>query len=98
IHELVAEGGKPEWDWQPAAKNEPLIARVTELAQADLLGAYQIRDKQARSTKLKEVYAATSAKLEEEAAAAGTVAADKASVGNVLFDIEAKIVRSQILN
>jgi len=98
IHELVREGGKPEWDWKPAAKNEPLIARVTELAQAELLAAYQIRDKQARSTKLKEVYAATSAKLEEDAAAGGTVAADKATVGNVLFDIEAKIVRSQILN
>ncbi|MEA3129421.1 MAG: polyribonucleotide nucleotidyltransferase, partial [Paraburkholderia sp.] len=98
IHDLVSEGGKPEWDWQPAAKNEPLIARVTELAQAELLAAYQIRDKQARSTKLKEIYAATSKKLEEEAAAAGTVAADKATVGNVLFDIEAKIVRTQILN
>src|SRR5690606_13092550 len=22
IHELVAEAGKPEWDWQPAPKNE----------------------------------------------------------------------------
>ena len=97
-HELVREGGKPEWDWQPAPKNEALIARVTELAQNDLLAAYQLRDKQARSTKLKEVYAATSAKLEEDALAAGTVAADKATVGNVLFDIEAKIVRSQILN
>ncbi len=72
--------------------------RVTELAQAELLAAYQIRDKQARSTKLKEVYAATSAKLEEDAAAGGTVAADKATVGNVLFDMEAKIVRSQILD
>ena len=98
IHELVREGGKPEWDWQPAPKNEALIARVTELAQNDLLAAYQLRDKQARSTKLKEVYAATSAKLEEDALAAGTAAADKATVGNVLFDIEAKIVRSQILN
>lgn len=98
IHELVREGGKPEWDWQPAPKNEALIARVTELAHGDLLAAYQLRDKQARSTKLKEVYAATSAKLEEDALAAGTVAADKATVGNILFDIEAKIVRSQILN
>src|SRR3954451_23476609 len=98
IHDLVREGGKPEWDWQPAAKNEPLIARVTELAQANLLAAYQLRDKQARSARLKEVYAAVSAKLEEEAAASGTVAADKATVGNVLFDIEAKIVRTQILN
>src|SRR5690349_2285226 len=98
IHELVREGGKPEWDWQAAPKNEALIARVNEIAGNELLSAYQTRDKQARSAKLKAIYAATQAKLEEEAAAAGTVAADKASVGNVLFDIEAKIVRSQILN
>ncbi len=98
IHELVAEGGKPEWDWTPAPKNEPLIARVTEIAQGELLAAYQIRNKQARSAKLKEVYAATSAALEQDAAASGTVAADKATVGNVMFDIEAKIVRTQILN
>ncbi len=98
IHELVRDGGKPEWDWQPAPKDEALIASVTAVAQEPLLAAYQIRDKQARSTKLKEVYAATSAKLEADAAAAGTTPADKATVGNVLFDIEAKIVRSQILN
>ncbi|KMQ80092.1 Polyribonucleotide nucleotidyltransferase [Candidatus Burkholderia pumila] len=98
IHELVREGGKPEWDWKPAAKNEALISRVTEIAKAELEAAYQLRNKQARLTKLKEMYAATSAKLAEEAAASGTVAADAASVGNVLFDIEAKIVRTQILN
>jgi polyribonucleotide nucleotidyltransferase len=98
IHELVAEGGKPEWDWAPASKNEPLIARVAELAQADLLAVYQIRDKSARSAKLKEVYAATTAKLTEEAVAAGQTPADKATIGNVMFDIEAKIVRTQILN
>jgi polyribonucleotide nucleotidyltransferase len=98
IHELVRDGGKPEWDWQPAAKNEPLIARVTELAQADLNAVYQIRDKSARTAKLKEVYASTTAKLEQDAAASGANAPDKASVGNVLFDIEAKIVRTQILN
>ncbi|MET5116515.1 polyribonucleotide nucleotidyltransferase, partial [Burkholderia pseudomallei] len=55
IHELVRAGGKPEWDWQPAPKDEALNARVTEHAQPELLAAYQIRDKQARSTKLKEV-------------------------------------------
>jgi polyribonucleotide nucleotidyltransferase len=98
IHDLVRDGGKPEWDWQPAAKNEPLIARVTELAQADLNAVYQIRDKSARTAKLKEVYASTTAKLEQDAAASGTLAADKATIGNMLFDIEAKIVRTQILN
>jgi polyribonucleotide nucleotidyltransferase len=29
IHELVEEAGKPEWDWQPAAVNESLLAAVT---------------------------------------------------------------------
>ena len=98
IHELVAEGGKPEWDWAPAPKNEPLIARVSELAQAELLSVYQIRDKSARSAKLKEVYASTTAKLTEEAVVKGETPADKATIGNVMFDIEAKIVRTQILN
>jgi polyribonucleotide nucleotidyltransferase len=98
IHELVREGGKPEWDWQPAPKDEALIARVTEIAHGELVAAYQLRNKQQRSAKLKEIYAATSAKLDEAAVAAGQVPADKTAVGNILFDIEAKIVRSQILN
>ena len=37
IHELVREGGKPEWDWQAAPKNEALISRVNEIAGAELL-------------------------------------------------------------
>ncbi|RKP43693.1 polyribonucleotide nucleotidyltransferase [Trinickia fusca] len=98
IHELVREGGKEEWDWQPAQKDEALYARVTELAQGELLAAYQMRNKQARSTKLKEVYAATGAKLDEAALAAGAAAVDKATIGNILFELEAKIVRGQILN
>ncbi|KAF1015312.1 MAG: polyribonucleotide nucleotidyltransferase [Burkholderia sp.] len=99
IHELVHVGGKPEWDWEPVPKDEALIASITAAAQEPLLAAYQIRDKQARSTKLKEIYAATSAKLEADATTtAGTTRVDKATVAKVLFDIEAKIVRSQILN
>jgi polyribonucleotide nucleotidyltransferase len=98
IHDLVRDGGKPEWDWQPAAKDEALIARVTELAQANLVAAYQIRNKQERSTKLKSIYAETGVKLDEEALAAGKMPVDKATVGNILFELEAKIVRSQILN
>ncbi len=98
IHELVREGGKPEWDWKPAPKDEALIARVTELAQARLAAAYQVRNKQERSTKLKEIYAETGVKLDEEALTAGKLPVDKTTVGNILFDLEAKIVRSQILS
>ena len=92
IQELVRDAGKPEWDWQPAAKNEPLIAKLQTLAEGPLREAYQIRRKQARSTKIKEVVANVMTQL----AADGEV--DEVEVGNLLFEIEAKIVRSQILN
>jgi polyribonucleotide nucleotidyltransferase len=97
IHELVRDGGKPEWDWQPAPKDEALIARVTALSQADLEAAYQIRQKSARSEKLKALYTGVPAKLAEEAAAAGAAKPDTTAIGNIIFDLEAKIVRSQIL-
>ncbi|MEC4721023.1 polyribonucleotide nucleotidyltransferase [Noviherbaspirillum sp. CPCC 100848] len=97
IHELVRDGGKPEVQWAPAPKNEALIARVTELAEAPLREAYQTKDKQARTAKLNEVSAQLSAALAEQAAASGQAAPDSAEVGSILFDLEAKIVRSQIL-
>ncbi|HEX8885023.1 MAG TPA: polyribonucleotide nucleotidyltransferase, partial [Noviherbaspirillum sp.] len=92
IHELVRDGGKPELEWQPAAKNEELISRVTALAEGPLREAYQVRDKQARTGKLKDVSSQVAAAL-----AADGVSADSVEVGNILFDLEAKIVRSQIL-
>ncbi len=92
IQELVRDAGKPEWDWKPAAKNEALIAKLQSLAEGPLRDAYQIRQKQARSTKIKEVVANVMTQL----AADGEV--DEVEVGNLLFEIEAKIVRSQILN
>ena len=33
INELVRDAGKPEWQWQAPAKNEPFIAKVTALAE-----------------------------------------------------------------
>jgi polyribonucleotide nucleotidyltransferase len=98
IHDLVSEAGKPEWDWQAAAKNEPLIAAVTAVAQEGLVAAYQVREKQARTTQLRDVYANVHAALAEQAAAAGQSAPDAVEVDNILFDIEARIVRGQILS
>ncbi|OYY15452.1 MAG: polyribonucleotide nucleotidyltransferase [Polynucleobacter sp. 35-46-11] len=92
INELVTEAGKPEWDWTAAPKDEPFIAKVTALAEAPLREAYQIRQKGARSDKLKEITKTVVAKLQEE----GDV--DAVAVNDILFEIEAKIVRSQILN
>jgi polyribonucleotide nucleotidyltransferase len=92
IQEMVREAGKPEWDWQAAPKDEPLIAKISALAEAPLREAYQMRQKQARSTKLKEINKEVLAQLALDGAI------DEVAVGNILFDIEGKIVRSQILN
>lgn len=98
INELVAEAGKPAWDWQPAPKNEALIARIGEICGQGLKDAYAIRSKQARTEKLREVYAACEAQLVADAEAAGTDAPDMNEVHGILFEMEANIVRSNILN
>ncbi|NYT58732.1 polyribonucleotide nucleotidyltransferase [Alcaligenaceae bacterium] len=98
IHELVAEAGKPEWNWQPAPANEALATAIASAAQESLQAAYQVREKQARTDKLREVYAVVKEKLAEHAAAKGESAPDNVEVESMLFDLEAKIVRGQILN
>jgi len=55
IHQLVEEGGKPLWEWQPPAKDEALIARIAAVAESELRDAYRIRSKQARSQRIKEI-------------------------------------------
>ncbi|MDR0258739.1 MAG: polyribonucleotide nucleotidyltransferase, partial [Comamonas sp.] len=92
IHELVREAGKPVWDWAAPAKDEALIAKVGELGDAALRDAYQLRNKQARTLACRQAYAAVKAGLTEQG-----VAFDGVKVDGMLFDIEARIVRSQIL-
>ncbi len=98
IHDLVRDGGKPEVQWSPAPKNEALISRVTHLAEAKLREAFATKEKQARTDKLRQISTEVNAALAAEAAAAGTDAPNSSDVGNVMFDLESKIVRSQILD
>ena len=97
INELAEVAGKPAWDWQPPAKDEALIQRVAELAEADLRAAFEMRQKQARNTRLNDIRKATLAKVEEEAKAAGT-AFEPNHAKDVFFNLESKIVRTQILD
>ncbi|WP_298013352.1 polyribonucleotide nucleotidyltransferase [uncultured Aquabacterium sp.] len=92
IHELVRDAGKPAWDWQPPAKDEDFIAKVNALAEGPLRAAYQIRSKQARTQACRAAYADVKAALTAEG-----IEFDGVKVEGLLFDIEAKIVRSQIL-
>ncbi|MGH8822764.1 MAG: polyribonucleotide nucleotidyltransferase, partial [Rhodoferax sp.] len=92
IHELVRDAGKPVWDWKAPAKDEVLIAKVAALAEEKLAAAYQIRNKQARTHATRETYAWVMAGLKAEG-----VEFDAVAVEGLLFDIEARIVRGQIL-
>jgi polyribonucleotide nucleotidyltransferase len=92
IHELVRDAGKPVWDWAAAPKDEPLIAKVVALGEEKLRAAYQIRNKQSRTQACREAYAAVMEGLKAEGAEF-----DAVKVEGMLFDIEARIVRSQIL-
>lgn len=92
INELVRDAGKPEWQWQAPARDEALIAKVEELGGDKLRAAYQIRNKQARTQACREAYAAVMSGLKS----AG-IEFDSVKVEGLLFDIEAGIVRGQIL-
>ncbi len=92
IHELVRDAGKPVWAWEAPAKDLPLIAKVNELAGAKLEAAYQIRTKQARTQACRVVTTDVMAALKADG-----LPFDSVTVEGMLFDIEAKIVRSQIL-
>ncbi len=93
INELVRDAGKSMWDWQPPAKDESFIAKVSAHAEEAIRAAYQIRSKQARTQATRDAYAAAKSAL----TAAGTEF-DPVKVESLLFDIEAKVVRSQILS
>ncbi len=92
INELVRDAGKPAWVWAAPAKNEPFIAKVTGHAEDKLRAAYQIRSKQARTQACRTVTSDVFAALKSEGADF-----DKSDVETLLFEIESRIVRSQIL-
>jgi polyribonucleotide nucleotidyltransferase len=92
INELAEVAGKPAWEWTPPAKNEALIARVGQ-TEADLRAAFGMKQKQARNTRLNEIRKATIEKL-----AAENPDLDANEVKDIFFNLESKIVRSQILD
>jgi polyribonucleotide nucleotidyltransferase len=97
IEALAEQAAKPAWEWQSPVKNEPLIARVAELAEQDMRDAFAIKQKQARNSRLAEIRKNTLEKLAAEAAATASLL-DVNAVKEMFFNLESKIVRSQILD
>ncbi len=93
INELVAEAGKPKWDWQPPAENTALKSAMTEAFEARVGEAYRITDKMARQEALSAIKAEAVEKLagEEE----GKFAAD--DVKGAFSGLEKRVVRSRVV-
>jgi polyribonucleotide nucleotidyltransferase len=94
INDLADEAGKDSWDWTPPAPPAELIAKIKEVAEADLRAAFKIRSKQERSDAL----SAAKKKVVEALIDNAAEPADKNTVMDELFKIEGNIVRTQILN
>ncbi len=93
INELADEAGKPAWDWQPPAKDESLVAKVSDLAERDLREAFAIKQKTGRTVKLDEIR-----KRVLETTLVGETPPDSNLIKDIFFNLESKIVRSQILD
>ncbi|QIP54590.1 polyribonucleotide nucleotidyltransferase [Hafnia alvei] len=92
IKALVAEAGKPRWEWTAPAVNEALHARVAALAETRIGDAYHITEKQARYAQVDQIKADVIAALqaEDESLSAGEIA-------DVLGSLEKNVVRSRVL-
>ncbi len=94
ILELADEAGKDPWDWQPPASPEALVEKIKSMAEADLNNAFRIKSKALRAEKLAAIENSVVSALCTDAADAP----DKNTVTSLLFNLQAKIVRGQILN
>jgi polyribonucleotide nucleotidyltransferase len=94
INELTAEAGKDAWDWVAPEPDTALIEKVAQLAAADVNAAFQIKAKGERSAKLDEIKNRVMAELITE----NTSTTEANKIKGEFFNLEAKTVRSQILN
>jgi len=95
IDELVAEAGKPKWDWQPPAKPEGLADKVTELAGQGLRAAYQHTDKGQRHEAVGEVKKMV---METLAPQDGESSWSADEVKDAFYKLEKDHVRNEILS
>jgi len=94
INELAAEAGKDAWDWVAPEPDVALIEKMNKLAAADINAAFQIKAKGARTAKLEEIRTRVMSELINE-----NTSTDEANkIKGEFFNLEAKTVRSQILN
>ena len=94
INELADEVGAEPWDWAPPEKDVALTEQMKQMAGAELNQAYKIKQKQARYQQVEAIRGRVLGEFITET----TDNARANLVKSVFQEIEAKIVRGQILD
>ena len=94
INQLADEVNNPVWDWAPPAKDQALASRIAQLGESDLNAAFQVKQKQARSEAIDNIWR----RVFDEVGVGKEGGPDGNAVKEICFALESKIVRSQILN
>ena len=92
IKELVAEAGKPRWNWVAPEPNTDLINKVKAIAEARLGDAYRITEKQTRYEQIDAIKADVIAQItaEDEEVSEGKIV-------DIFTALESQIVRGRII-
>ena len=94
IQEMAAEAAAESWNWSAPEVNKELIAKIETHAHSAVKDAYAISDKQQRYDALSSVRSS----VKETLCGASEDAYAEREVMNLLHDMEANIVRSNILS
>src|SRR5687768_11147054 len=94
INELADEAGVTAWDWTPATRDSALADKIASLAEDDLRAAFQLKQKQARSETIDNIWTRVFTEVGVDAEGGP----DAQAVKEACFALESRIVRSQILD
>jgi len=94
INDFAKDSAKDPWEWNAPEPNQELITKISKLAEKDLSKAFSIKSKSERSQKISEIKDKVQAELITEDM--GTLEVNE--VNKEFFNLEAKIVRSKILD
>jgi polyribonucleotide nucleotidyltransferase len=93
IRAFAGEVGVKVWAWQSPSKDEALEAAVSAVAEASLIAAYQIAEKQLRQQSLRDIRNSIMEKLVNQEPSSWSLE----SVRKALANLEKLIVRGRIL-
>ncbi|MBD1573695.1 polyribonucleotide nucleotidyltransferase [Vibrio sp. S17_S38] len=92
INEFAAEVATPSWNWVAPAENTELKAKIAELAETQVVEAYQITEKMARYDRIHAIGAEVKEKLLAENADL-----NPKEIHAIFHDLEKNVVRSRII-